>query len=251
MSILDKLSHGNSSILVFDCEFWHTLYTNEKNVSPIKKKPYYFLPREIGGFLLTKQKTWKFSKPLYVTLDPVSKKNVSLPLGKFSTVTANTAEKLSLIEHKFKNSLGELFANDLNSEEEKLWNEGYSIYKNDPNIKNSHKPHSWLNSFMKLYSTSTIVVKGTHDITAIKNLCVLKGIEYKEPLKTVDIVMWNERSHDECGTAKLEETYLCIKDDFSSEIKEIEKKLKIGNAHDPVTDSAMTLLVSLYMIDSS
>lgn len=246
MGILDTISKGHS-ILVFDCEFWHVMYDNEVGISPIKKNSYYFLPREVGGFLLTKDKTWKVHKPFFATMDSPSK-NTSLPLGKFSSVGAQTAIKLSSLEQELGKSLGEMFLNDLSTSDKKLWKQALSIYRNDSNIKTHHKPPSWMNQFMKLYSTSVIVVKGSHDITALKNFCTLKGIQYKPPIDIIDIVTFNAESHDHCGSAKLEETYNCIKDDLSAEIKIIEKQLKIEEAHDPVTDASMTLIVAMYMM---
>jgi phosphomannomutase len=88
------------------------------------------------------------------------------------------------------------------------------------------------------------------DIKAIENLCILKGYEYKEPKKIVDIARWNKKFKKYCGSAKLEQTFLCVKDNLDSEISEILDHLPKGNAHNPLMDSTMTLIIALFTLKS-
>jgi len=55
-----------------------------------------------------------------------------------------------------------------------------------------------------------VIVKGTYDLDALKNMCLLNGYDYPEPAGVFDIAKWNTESHKICGTAKLEGTYDCI-----------------------------------------
>ena len=52
---LDKLANGQLHILVFDCEFWHVLgIQGDKKFVFQPDKDFFFISREIGGFLLVK-----------------------------------------------------------------------------------------------------------------------------------------------------------------------------------------------------
>jgi hypothetical protein len=118
---------------------------------------------------------------------------------------------------------------------------------NDSNIKKHHKPSSWYSKFMKVYSKSLIVVKGTSDIEALKNASELYGFKYEEPAEVLDIAMWNPESRKRCQTAKLEGTFKCIRDKLYPETKKLAQHLQLEKAHDPRTDASMTLLVALYI----
>jgi hypothetical protein len=144
-------------------------------------------------------------------------------------------------------SWGASFPSRLSPEGEKALKDGLKVYANDPNIKAHHKPPSWYSIFMKQYSDSMIIVKGTGDIDALKNACVYHGLEYKSPLKVFDIALWNPQSRKKCGTAKLEGTYLCVKNQLDPETKHLAKFLPLEKAHDPTTDASMTLIVALYI----
>jgi hypothetical protein len=245
MGILDVLSRGTNSILVFDCEFWHVKYNNEP-VTKVEKRDFFFLPREIGGFRITKNKDWAITEEFFVTLHPPGL-NVALPVSNYSTVTARTEYRLNEIEKELGTSWGESFFFDLAPEKKILWKEGLDAYKNDTNIKNHHQPPSWLNKFIKTLSESTVIVKGAYDILAIKNYCAIKKLQFHTPLHIIDIVHWNEESHKQCGSAKLEDTYNCIKNKLSPEAKKIAKKLPIGRAHDPMADAIMTFIIAMYI----
>jgi hypothetical protein len=99
-----------------------------------------------------------------------------------------------------------------------------------------------------MYSTSTIVVKGTGDIDAVQNACKRYNVEYLPPLSITDVALWNKASYQKCNTSKLEGTYLCVRPDFDQQTRELEKILPLEKAHDPSTDASMTFLVALYVI---
>lgn len=247
MDLLDKLSRGYSSILVFDCEFWHVL-NNGENVKNVNKSDFFFLPREIGGVLITKNKKWKLNN-FFVTLDSPSK-DMAFPASHFDTVGKTTKNKLLELEKQLELPWGESFYSELTPEGKKVFKDGVQLYTNDSNIKKHHKPLSWISKFMKVYSNSLVIVKGTSDIDALKNLCSIRKYTYLEPASLIDISNWNSESHKLCGSAKLEDTFHCIKPKVSSHIKELMHLLPLGEAHNPSSDAAMTLVVVLYILEN-
>ena len=244
---LDKLSGGNSQILVFDCEFWHVLHNGE-NVETLPKSPLFFIPREIGGFLLIKNETqWDLNNEFFVTLkSPL--KDVSFPISHYATVTPSTGYKLDELENKLNIPWGESFYSKLNTSQKKILKEGIHTYHEDSNIKKHHEPLSWISKFMKIYAKSTIVVKGTGDITSLKNICSIKGYEYLEPAKIINIANWNSESIRICGSAKLENTFECIKKNLSRDITQFLDHIPLGRPHDPASDAAMTFIIALYVV---
>lgn len=247
---LDELSGGLSKILVFDCEFWHVLgQEGDKKFIFVKNENFWFLSREIGGFFFTKNSdgSWNYKDHFFVTLFPPNR-DVAFPISHFATVTPQTGYKLDELEHKLGKPWGEAYPDYLSEEGKQAHKEGIDLYKADPEIKKHHKPSSWYKSFMKHYSESMIIVKGKYDIESLENAAHLYGFKYMKPAGIVDIADWNSESKKLCNSAKLEKTYLCVKDKFNSEIKEIEKALPLGKAHDPSADAAMTLLIALYML---
>ena len=246
--LLDELAGDRTSVLVFDCEFWHVLNSASDNGYIVQEgKDFFFVPREIGGFILKKiNGQWEYNKNIYVTLDR-PKRDVAFPISHYSTVTGPTGYKLDEIEKKLPLPWGEAYPSRLSEEATELYNEGLRFYENDPNIKKNRKPNSWYSTFMEVYSQSIIVVKGDGDINALKNASNYWGFEYQEPLDVVDIGFWNPQSRKRCGTAKLEGTYKCIKNKLDEESKVLQSALPLGKSHDPVVDAAMTLLVALYI----
>lgn len=247
--ILDKIAGDHSKVLVFDCEFWHILgETGDQKYTFPPNEDFFFMPREIGGFLLTKNVdgSWSYHNPFFVTLSK-PKREVSFPIAKYATVESGTSRKLELLEEKLGLSWAASFPSRLSPEGQTALKEGLELYANDPNIKAHHKPPSWYSKFMKQYSESLIIVKGTGDIDSLKNAAGYYGFEYKSPLKVFDIALWNTQSRKKCGTAKLEGTYDCIKHKLDSETKHLAKYLPLEKAHDPTTDASMTLLVALYV----
>jgi len=247
---LDTLANGQSKILVFDCEFWHVLGTSsDKKYKFPPDKDFFFLPREIGGFTLTKNKdgSWNYKEPFFVAFK-APKRDIAFPISHFSTVSPQTGYKLDELEHKLGTGWGEAYPSRLNDTGKEAHAAGLLAYENDSNIKNHLKPSSWYTGFMKLYSESIIVVKGTYDIDAIQNAAHMYGFKYHNPKDINDIADWNPQSNKKCGSAKLEKTYLCIERELDDETGELAKILPLEKAHDPSTDASMTLLVALYII---
>jgi len=244
---LDTLAHGQTKILVFDCEFWHVLGTEPgiKMTGP----DFFFIPREVGGFLLTKNKdgSWSYNSNFFVTLGN-QKREVSFPISHYSTVTPQTGYKLDELENRLGLPWGEAFPSRLSPEGVAAYKEGIKVYEADTNIKEHHKPPSWYKTFMKHYSESMIVVKGRGDIDALKNASILYGFDYLEPLDVTDIAIWNPVSYKKCGTAKLAGTFDCIKKKLDNNTKHLADYLPLEKAHDPSTDASMTLLVALYIV---
>jgi len=245
---LDFLAKSYTKVLVFDCEFWHVIKkSRDRNIIGGKNQDYFFIPREIGGFLLEKKKdTWKLNDPFFVTLDK-SIRDAVLPISKFATVTPQTAYKLDEIEKRLGLPWGEAFFSRLSTEGQKAYIEGMEVYNNDENILKHKQSPLWYSKFMKLYSESLIIVKGNGDIDALKNASNIYGFDYKNPLGVVDIADWNEESKMLCDTAKLAGTFDCIKKYLDEQSKLLADFLPLEKAHDPSTDASMTLLVALYI----
>ena len=247
MEKLDKLSHNQEQILVFDCEFWH-VFDRIEGAYYLPSRAFFFLPREIAGFLLSKDNSgnWKLHNKFFVTLDcPL--KDIALPISKFSTVTLDSAIKLDEIQESIGMDWVDAHDSILDKSQKKLLVEALKIYKNDPQIKKAHQPLSWINKFMKLYSQSTIIVKGHEDIKALINLCRIKDFVYKNPKHVVDIALWNKKSKKVCGSAQLLNTFNCILPKLDSETKKFMNVLDFDQAHNPMTDAAMTLIIAMYI----
>jgi hypothetical protein len=247
---LDKLADGQAKVLVFDCEFWHILGdTGDQNYLFPPNEDFFFMSREIGGFLLTKNKdgSWSYNGSFFVTLSK-PKRDVSFPIAKYATVSDATAKKLNHLESTLGVSWANSFSARLSPEGQEALKEGIKIYEADPNIKAHHKPPSWYSTFMKHYSESLIVVKGDGDIQALKNAAEHYGFAYKEPKQIYDIALLNDKSRKKCRTAKLGGTFDCIKRELDLETKHLADHLPLEKAHDPTTDASMTLIVALYIV---
>jgi len=246
MEKLDKLSHNQEQVLVFDCEFWH-VFDRIEGAYYLPSRAFFFLPREIAGFLLSKDNSgnWKIHNKFFVALDcPL--KDIALPISKFSAVTLDSAIKLDQIQESIGMDWVDAHESILDSTQKKLLLQALKIYKNDPQIKKVHQPITWINKFMKLYSQSTIIVKGHEDINALKNLCTIKNFDYKDPSFTVDIALWNKKSKKVCGSAQLLNTFRCILPKLDRETKKFLELLDFDQAHNPMTDASMTLIVAMY-----
>ena len=246
--LLDLIAQGSSKIMVFDCEFWH-VFSEDSGYMYVPDQPFFFIPREIGGFLLNKQTdgSWKYNGTFFVTMSKPSN-DVAFPISHFATVSAETAKQLDQLEFQLDTPWGEAYYSALDSRERPIWKKGVDLYENDPNIKSHHKSPSWIKTFLKQYSESTIVVKGTADIESLQNACNRYNISYTPPGKIVDIADWNLTSRKKCGTAKLEGTYKCIKHKLDPDTKKLLDILPLQKAHDPSTDASMTLIVAMYIL---
>jgi len=250
---LDILAGLHKSILCFDCEFWRVYGNSEYHGIPGSDE--FFMPREVGGFLLTKNTdgTWEYHEHFFVTLSP-PKLDVSFISSQFATVSAKTAEELDIIQATLVMPWAAAYKKSLPEEQHEILEEGIDVYLNDPNIKKHHKTKTWHKTFLEMYSQSLIIVKGKSDIEALQNACRYYKLPYKQPLDVYDIADWNMHSRAKCGTAKLEGTYNCIINEIPDETgkkKHLREILPLGEAHDPSSDAAMTLLVALYIVSTS
>lgn len=244
-TFVDKLAGSHDKILIFDCEFWH-IFESKGFIRFDKSRDDFYIPREFGGFLLTKNTdgSWSYKDDFFVTLNPPKNKNVSFVSPAFANVTKKTADALNEYQSFFQSS-------NYNPDEiRELLKESTNVYLEDSIVKKAHKPNSWYKSFLNILSESMVIIKGTNDLDAIQNACRLYGIEYKKPKSVFDIAEWNRKSISECGTAKLEGSFECIKNKTDSEIKKLYKLLPIGEAHNPLSDAAMTFIVALYIIQT-
>jgi hypothetical protein len=246
---LDSIAGKHAKVLVFDCEFWHILGESGDNGYKFPSNlDFFFMPREVGGFLLTKNTdgSWNYKNPFFVTLSP-PKRDVAFPISHYSTVSGVNGHKLDDLEKKLGLPWGESFPSKLTEEGKQAHAEGLTVYESDPYIKKHHKAKSWYTTFMKDYAESLIIVKGKFDMEAFQNAAKYYKFEYKKPKDVVDIADWNEESRKRCKTAKLEGSYLCVESSLDKETKELAKVLPLEKAHDPSTDASMTLLIALYI----
>ena len=249
---METLVQGVDKLLIFDCEFWHVFsekgYINVPESSP----SFFFTPRELGGIYMTKDASdggWN-TDLLYATFDNHFN-DVSFPTSKFASVSAKTAMKLDKLEIELGIEWTRAYPKNLTDDQRKIWNKGLEVYKEDSEILKAKQGKEWMRGFMEKYSQSRIVVKGEGDIIALKNYCKKFKLAYKDPIDIVDIARWNKESQKLCGNAKLETSFNCILDKLSSKSKKLIATLVEligeGNAHDPRTDSIMTLGVALYL----
>ena len=247
---LNTLAGGQPKILVFDCEFWHVLEKDDDDLFAFPSThDFFFVSREIGGFMLTKNKdnSWSYKNPFFVTL-PKPEREVSFPISKYATVEASTAKELDKLEKKLGSPWGTAFPSRLSAKGNAVLEQGLKVYADDDNIKRHRRqPKAWYSAFMKHYSKSTIIVKGTGDIDALKNASVMYGFDYLPPKRVVDIALWNKQSRTMCETAKLEGTFNCISKHLDKGTQDLASILPLEKAHDPSTDASMTLLVAMYI----
>jgi hypothetical protein len=166
-------------------------------------------------------------------------------------VSKKTAEKMDQYQSLLTVPWSAAYLGAIPEDLRQAYKEGIETYLEDSNIQKAHKPPSWIKTFLQDYSDALVIVKGTSDIESIQNACKFHGIEYKPPKKVYDIAEWNLTSRKKCGTAKLEGTYECIVDKLDPETAQLKKILPLGEAHDPSSDAAMTLIVALYIIQIS
>jgi hypothetical protein len=216
---LDLIAGKHTSLLAFDCEFWH--------------KGQVFLPREIGGYHLTRSgDAWTRAPPFFAVLPPPPGQ-LNRVSSKFSTTTPATAEALDILEETERSAPEFLGDNDIVKE-----------YFADSKVKPHLKTTAWLKGFVKLVSESVVVIKGDMDLKALKSACKTHGFAFHPPMGIVDIATHNPAFNKRCGTAKLEGTYDCIKKELSPALK---KAFPIGKAHDPVSDAAMTIQIAAWI----
>jgi hypothetical protein len=249
---LDILAGEHDRILAFDCEFWHVY--DSKGFIPLQNLPNeFFMPREIGGFFLTKSTddNWIFRNSFFATMSQPKGRDVSFVSSAFANVTEETAEELDKMQDVLSVPWASAYLRVLPAEIKEVLLDAIDIYNNDKIIKKAHKPVSWLKDFIEEYSKSLVIVKGTSDIEALQNACKFHGIEYKHPKKIYDVAEWNLTSHQKCGSAKLDKTYKCIYPKLDDETKQLILHLPMKKAHEPASDAAMTLIVALYIIQDS
>lgn len=243
---LDTLAGNHKKVLVFDCEFWHVY--DSKGYIPIERgSNEFFMPREMGGFYFQKLSDgkWSYKKDFFVTLSPPKDNAVSFVSSEFSNTTETTAKKLDELHNRLTNYY---------TDSDKLYEileENIKVYSNDSIIKQAHKPASWIKSFIDDMHESLVIVKGVKDFDALENACRYYGYTYKPPKEVIDIADWNPKSHKLCGSAKLEQTFRCIKPKLDVEINKFLNIIPIGNPHDPSSDAGMTFIVALYIIQTS
>lgn len=245
---LDILAGDHDQILVFDCEFWHVY--GSSGYIPLQKLPdEFFMPREVGGFFLNRSTDgqWIYRNSFFVSLSPPKGKDISFVSSAFANVTEETAKELDDLQNVLSVPWASAYLRVLPEEIQEVLLEGIETYNKDPIIKKAHKPTSWLKDFIKEYSNSLVIVKGTSDIESLQNACKFHGIKYENPKKIYDVAEWNLTSKQKCGTAKLDGTYQCIYSDLDDQTKNLVIHLPMKKAHEPASDAAMTLIVALYI----
>jgi hypothetical protein len=250
---LDTLSKGHPKLLVFDCEFWRI--SGSSGFIGIPDTDEFFIPRELGGFFLTKNAdgSWEYKGYFFVTFTNPKGYDVSFISSQFASVSQSTANDLDVYQSHLQLEWSKAFESKLPEDQRHILKESLDLYNSDKNIKDNHKPPSWIKKFLKAYSESVIVVKGRADIEALENMCRIHEYQYFDPIDVVDIALWNPKSRKLCGTAKLEGTYDCITprvDDRGSKSRRLRDILPLERAHDPTTDASMTLLVAIYIVAS-
>jgi len=197
--------------------------------------------------------SWEYKDYFFVTFTNPKGLDVSFISSEFASVSDDTAEKMDVYQSHLQNEWSKSYLGTLPESQHGILKESLDLYNNDKHIKDNHKPPSWIKRFMKAYSESIIVVKGTFDIVSLHNMCKLHGYDYTRPLGVFDIAEWNLTSRRLCGTAKLEGTFDCISphlEDKGTKRRRLRDILPMERAHEPTTDASMTLLVAIYIVAS-
>jgi hypothetical protein len=215
----------------------------------------FFIPRELGGFFLTRNAdgSWEYKGYFFVTFTNPKGYDVSFISSQFASVSQQTADDLDIYQSHLQLEWHKAYEGTLPPDQQHILKESLDLYNSDKNIRDNHKSPSWIKKFLKSYSESVIVVKGRSDIEALENMCRIHDYEYSDPLDVVDIAEWNPRSRRMCGTAKLKGTFDCITpyvDDRGTKKRRLRDILPLDKAHDPTTDASMTLLVAIYIVAS-
>ena len=216
---LNALAGTASSVLAFDCEFWHV---GEQ-----------FLPREIGGFHAVKKgDSWTVAS--FMAILPAPPNQLNRVSSKFSTVTEETSEALDILEETERTARELLSDNDITD-----------VYFADKLVKPYVESVSWLKTFVAKFPKSVVVLKGDTDLNAIEAACKRAKFAYHKPLRVVDIATHNPEFTKKCKTAKLEGAYECIAKELDADLK---RAFPIGRAHNPVSDAAMALQIAVWLI---
>jgi len=128
------------------------------------------------------------------------------------------------------------------------------LYLDDNKTNNNFIEPLNLDSFIYIFNKSKNIGKEYTDIEAIFNTCYIYKLNLPDTYKYFDISFFNQISRLYCGSAKLENSYLCILDllNFNdiklNDNKTINNLIDMKKAHNPEVDAIMTLIISIYII---
>jgi hypothetical protein len=163
----------------------------------------------------------------------------------------NSVDKLiSKIVTNLKNIIYNNTINKLNKTDEfiKIRN----IYLNDSYIKsiliNNYNHNAVIDNLNMIFANGLNIVKGYEDIKAIYNHNLLLNDKLHKIKYIIDIAEYNDTIYKLCNSAKLYESYLCLRDTFgdvNSDLLIILKKWMESNfkPHNPLVDAFYTLQV--------
>lgn len=163
---------------------------------------------------------------------------------------ADTDKLISKIMTNLKSIIYSATIGQLNKTYE--FNKIKSIYLNDYYIKSilldQEQHHIIINNLNMVFSNGLNIVKGLEDIKALQNHNILLNEHYKKIENIIDIAEYNNKIYQLCGSAKLYESYLCLKNTFGDPDKNILNVLKKWmesnfKPHNPLVDAYYTLQV--------
>lgn len=133
--------------------------------------------------------------------------------------------------------------------EHKLFTENINLILNDIDTKKRQiiETNIFIELTNQLFSISFLIVKGLEDIKALKNHTILLKENYI-PLKSFfDISIHNKILFDKCNSAKLEDSYFCLKKmnilENYNKYFEIVNKFTEMKAHNPLVDAYYTFII--------
>lgn len=134
-----------------------------------------------------------------------------------------------------------------------LFIKNINLILNDKKVKKRQvtKTNDFIKLTNKLFSISFLIVKGIEDIKALKNHTILLKQKYILLTNFFDIAIYNKLLFNKCNSAKLEETYFCLKK--MNLLNNYEKYNKIINkftefkAHNPLVDAYYTFIIFMIL----
>jgi hypothetical protein len=152
-----------------------------------------------------------------------------------------------------------LYKNRLKGDYRKMYDQIFNLYKNDDQVKKRLvNPYNYLQQLKKYFNEMTLVHKEGMDIIAINNDLKKYNVKIEKSILHKDIANYNDYFKKKYNTAKLYESFNYLKNDYYHKyldllnydktiINNLNKKMNIIKAHNPLSDAYFTLIIFIIM----
>lgn len=121
------------------------------------------------------------------------------------------------------------------------------LHDSDSKAREIKETNKFINLTNQLFSQSYLIVKGLEDIKALKNHTILLKENYIILKHIFDISKYNNILFEMCNSARLEETYICIKNmnllDNYQKYFNVINNFTAMKAHNPLVDAYYTFII--------